>query len=562
MHKIIKLSSLLMFGAVVATSCGGGGGGGGNTSGKTSKTSKPTSAGPTSAPVVSRGKLQLWHNFGANYSTIVDDTFVATLGDAGIEIEAESQGSYDGILEKMISTSTTKTYPNIATGYPDHLATYARWNYPRSITGALVDLNEYLDDAELNAAHKAATGYNLREDYYEEYMVENNSISYSRSEPDKFYTVGLPFNKSTEVIGYNGIFYDYVEEAETKAGRTIKVPETWDEWKQYGPVFRSYQKALCGKYLCGDKDSDLKGSNFYVSTNGSDPKKLLDFSRCEEAKSAVLSWDSLANMFITLVRQFDSQFTSYTLEDRQALDVKKQHGYMEFYSGENKAKTVAAMQLVRDLYDAGVFATPKFFGSGYASTAFADNKVLFTVCSTGGLSYNINEGQRFRIAPIPYKDADHKFVISQGANITILDQKDLYNNGLTKKEVQALAFETVVKMTTGDYQATWAKETGYYPASRSATESKIYQDFLASDEVLNDPIKRAYREGAQLNEKHYMNKDEKWTKFVDPGFTGSSTIRKKADSFITTILGSPEATIDSILAGFYADSELKEYVRS
>lgn len=573
MHKAIKLSTVLMFGALVATACGTGpstpGGKTGTTGG--GSTSRPWSTEHINMP--EEGKLEMWHNFGANYTTILEEAFVTPLLADKIDVYAESKGSYEGILEKMNYASAEKTYPNIVTGYPDHFATYSRWGYPASETGALANLNKYLDNKELNEKHKQETGYYLREDYYPEYMVENDSICYALNNADDAITVGLPFNKSTEVIGYNGIFFDYVEEQEAKAGRTIKVPDTWDEWKTYGPVFRRYQMQLNGKYLYGDlsTDGDMKGSNFVVETSkrkdseGRDIKPLLDFSLAKDSETAVLSWDSLENMFITLVRQFGSQFTSYTREDRTARKTADRHGYMEFYSGDNKAKTVAAMQLVRDLSGTNdatrIFATPKFVGGSYASAAFADNKVLFTICSTGGLSYNINEGQRFRVHTVPYQSADNKYVISQGANMTILRQDNKRDPSMSRADTEALAFEALVKMTTGDYQAEWAKNTGYYPASKSATESQIYQDFLASTEALNDPVERAYREGAQLNNEHYMKSSENWIKFVDPGFPGSADIRRKTASIIEGVINNSSKSIDTILQEIYNDADLVKFVR-
>ena len=539
MHKFTRISTLAMFGAMVIGA-----------------------AGCSSA----RGKadLYLWHNFGAAYTKDMNEAFIDPIWENDkVNVKATSKGSYQGILEAVSGTLSTRDFPNIATGYPDHLSTYARSGYPKSPTGVLLNLNKYLDNAELNEAHKAKYGMTLREDYYPEYMIENNTICYDDN--DNGLTVGLPFNKSTEVVGYNGIFMDY---AKTKDS-TLKVPTTWAEWKEMGPKFRAIQMELNGKYLCGTKNEEGTASNFSVTTDANADNILLDFSEATDAESAVLSWDSMANMFITLVRQFDGVFTSYTTEDRKAPQIADRHGYMEFYSGDNKAKTTAAMQLVRDLSgdplkpEERIFATPTFFGGNYASEAFGENKVLFTVCSTGGLSYNLNEEQRFRVAPIPYTDAEHKYVISQGANMTIFDRNNIENSEKYNWDQTCdLAFDTVVKMTTGDYQAKWATLTGYYPASKSASQSQIYQDFINGTPDYSDQLATAYREGAQLNEREYMKAENNWTKFVDPGFDGSATIRDKADKIIPQIITDIDKTIDEILTGYYNDSSLKKFVRS
>lgn len=534
MHKFSKISTFALFGvlAVGATSC-----------------SNP------------RGKVDLhfWHNFGANYSDSIAKSLIDPYWEeTKINVKATSKGSYDKLKEQISGTLSTLDFPNLATGYPDHFADYARSGYPTSRTGVLLNLNPYID------AYKEKTGIDLRSDYYPEYMIENDTIAYD--ENDNPLTVGLPFNKSTEVIGYNGIFFDYVKSKNS----SVKVPETWDEWKTYGPIFRQYQMELNGKYLCGARTEEGTASNFHVETSETDDV-LLDFSEATNEESAVLSWDSLANMFITLVRQFGSEFTSYTTADRKATKIDDQHGYMEFYSETNKAKTIEAMQLVRDLSGTNdatrIFATPTFFGGSYASDAFAENKVLFTVCSTGGLSYNINEGQRFRVAPVPYKDAEHKFVISQGANMTVFDQANIDNKEkYTWEETKQLAFDTIVKFTTGEYQAKWATLTGYYPASKSAAESETYQRFIdpakyGDPVTYDDPIAVAYREGAKLNNDEYMDASKHWIKFVDPGFPGSAAIRLRVDSIITKLISYPDKTIDEILQEVYSDPQVSKFVR-
>ena len=539
MHKFTRLSTLAMFGAMVVGAAG-----------------CSSDRGPAD--------LILWHNFGAAYTNNIKESLIDPIwNNEKLNVKATSKGSYQGILEAVSGTLANRKFPNIATGYPDHLSTYARSGYPASPTGVLLNLNDYLDDPALNEAHKAKTGYTLREDYYPEYMIENNTICYD--ENDKEITVGLPFNKSTEVIGYNGVFMDYVRKQVNNPD--LPVPTTWAEWKALGPKLREIQLSLNGKYLCGDKNEEGTASNFHVETSPTDDV-LLDFSEAKDEETAVLSWDSMANMFITLVRQFDSQFTSYTTEDRHQPQIVDRHGYMEFFSGDNKAKTVAAMQLVRDLsgdpekVDERIFATPTFFGGSYASDAFAENKVLFVVCSTGGLSYNLNEGQRFRVAPIPYLDAEHKYVISQGANMTIFERNseekpDDYN----LSQVSKMAFDTVVKMTTGDYQAKWATLTGYYPASKSAAESKIYTDFIDGESDYSDIERLAYQEGARLNQKEYMNAEKGWHKFVDPGFDGSATIRDKADKIIPSIINDVDKSIEDILQSYYDDAALRKFVR-
>ncbi len=547
-----KFSSLALFGAIAlsAASCGSPSSGGGD--GK-------------------KGPMVFWHNFGVNYTTDVNEALINPLANENLIVEAESKKGYDNLLKEIVNSTATSQYPNIATGYPDHFANYARTSYPRNPTGILVDLNKYLNDesSELNQNHKAKYGRLIKDDYYTEYMGENQSIAYD--ENDNPYTVGLPFNKSTEVIGYNGVFFDYAKSLHSE----LKVPETWDEWKTLGPTFREIQLDLIDShcYLTYELGSDGIATNFAkVTDKPADSVKYLDFTQISDrTKSSVLAWDSEANMFITLVRQFGAEFTSYTAADRhdESIPIQKRHGYVEFLNAENKSKTLQAMQMVLDLAGDGtdmskqIFAPTGTFGS-YSSGAFAMNAVLFTICSTGGLSYNINANQEFRVAPVPYNTADKKFVISQGANITVFNQSYIGSEAgksYTAEQMADMCFEAIVKMTTGDNQAKFASLTGYFPASKSATESQVYQNFLNGTET--DPIKRAYRDGARINSSEYMTTEKGWTKFVDPGFLGSSEIRSTVNTLITSLITNhtkPGFDLDTFMTTAYNDS-FADYIR-
>ena len=85
-------------------------------------------------------------------------------------------------------------------------------------------------------------------------------------------------------------------------------------------------------------------------------------------------------------------------------------------------------------------------------------------------------------------------------------------------------------------------------------------------------VKAAYQESAHINEENYMKDSEHWTKFVDPGFTGSSIIRKEVGTlpgivFLNYVLRNSEKqadrdralTIDQILDQSYA--RIKDYVK-
>jgi ABC-type glycerol-3-phosphate transport system substrate-binding protein len=182
----------------------------------------------------------------------------------------------------------------------------------------------------------------------------------------------------------------------------------------------------------------------------------------------------------------------------------------------------------RALNKAKVFATPGYLGDSYASGPFENYKVMFMICSSGGLSHNTTKANyNFSVKPVPYyvdesvsPAVSRKFVISQGANICMT------NSGDAKKAAKVLK-----ALTTGDIQAEWCLQTGYFPGSTSAEKSSAYQKFLNSTDTSNKLMK-VYREAAKINSGTYTKSTEKWNNFVDPAFVGSAILREKLQGIL------------------------------
>lgn len=507
MHKFAKLTTATMLGALIMGAASG---------------------------CDESADLLLWTGFGSSYSTAVQSLIDRYTEASKVTIEHQSQGSYDKLQTNISNSISTAAYPNVANGYPDHFAGYIK-------SSIQLPLDSYI------AAYNQEHGGSLIDDYYPEYMVENETLRYHTDGTP--YIMGLPFNKSTELMGYNHYFMEYAKSTDA----TLKVPETWAEWEVLGPKFLDVMDNLYEKYLFAVVDSadPDKLSDFKVQSSSDAPdadhELLLDCSKVTKAKFRLLCWDATDNMFITIVRQWGGIYTSFTSEDAS----KYQHGWAEFNTTENAPKTKAAMQYFKNLYDAGVFGlSSDISDDSYSSTGFKNNQCMFTICSSGGLSYNIGTS-RLKLTAIPYYDdgtTQRKYVISQGTNLALFDQGD----DATKQK----AFDMIVAFSKGEIQARWASETGYYPASKSATANEVYQSLLKTKQ--ENPTKRAYQESAVLNENTYMNSDEKWIKFVDPGFVGSSSIRAE----VKTIMGiafAGDKDFDTILNE--SCNRLKDYVR-
>ena len=450
--------------------------------------------------------IVIWSPFGSSYSTAIADLIEAVKEETGYTITHESQGSYPKILTNIKNSIANNSYPHIALGYPDHFADYVK-------NKIMLDLKPLIE--KYDAAHNTE----LLKDYYPEYMQENYEI-----QAGKIY--GIPFNKSTEVMVYNVELFEFIK---TKDASITHVPATWEDFHTDGvkmlKVF--HDENVWGKKIVCKHNANGSASDFQVvdaAPSGYDV--IADYADFQEASFNLLTFDSKDNLFITLLHQFGSEYTVYTDEEKAT---RAQRRHIEFWTPEHKAATISALRNIYDLYDAGEYASKVFYPttSLFNSNEFKLGQVLFNVCSSGGLSNNIpNLKFKVGIAPVPYTDADHKYVISQGTNLGLFD-KDLDEENLMK------CVDIMVKLSTGEMQGNWAATTGYYPSSKSATNSQAYQALLNNEQ--SNKTKVLYQDSAKLNQEEYMGEGKNWIKYTDAAFVGSATIRDKIKTVIQSL---------------------------
>lgn len=521
-------------------------------------------------------QLLFWSSFGQGYTEKLDEIVEEIKEEQHLDLKHADQGSYDKILSNMAGVIKSKLYPNIVVGYPDHFAGYAG-------SRILEPLDSYIE--KYNQDHGTNILKESEGGYYESYLEENQKIDVDAK--GNAVTSGVPFNKSTELLGYNGVFVDYcvywckqnpdVEVNGVKASNWNlgEIPATWQDWKIKGEYYRHILDVLIGlKTVSGWQDYTGKAYFGADVPSGKTTSVLLDLSEVKtRSETRVIGWDSTDNMFITLLRQWGGKYTKLP-KDQYSKAANRRVGQILFtadtYHDEDEGKDYTPKQTAIDcikyfaeLNNKLIFGDASRFGSGgYCSKAFEANKVMFMVCSSGGLSYNTAEWRnRFSVAPLPYyydaaTNTTRKYVISQGANIALTKQ-----SGDKQK-----AFEFIAALTTGEHQLDWCLSTGYYPACKGVAESQRYQDFLYADtieaakgtpevayQVDGKPsgLKVAYREGARVNKEQYMDATKGWVKFVDDAFVGSSTIRKEVKDIFPTVFGfsAEDAVNDTKIAG-------------
>ncbi|MDD3999398.1 MAG: extracellular solute-binding protein [Bacilli bacterium] len=435
-----------------------------------------------------------------------EEKFELANPDINIDVIA-MEGNYDGLRAATIMdiNSGSASTPDLVIGYPDHFAEYYGG-------GALVNLQTFIDSEE---------GYTQAElnDFLAPYLNENRG--FSSANPNDLY--GLPFNKSSEVMIYNKTAFEVLfgEDWEDK------IPATWEELKAVSQEIID---------LVEDKALDKE----WIVTAATDTKPaeyLIVSDYLKQGKFAPFGYDSNANGFITLTRQWGGK---YTERDSVA------KGYAVFNNPENpEAKQM--MKDVEEMHDDGYFNLAANFGSSYCSDALKAIQCLMTVGSTAGVRYNESDEYEYElgVAPIPYKEADKKFVIQQGTNIAMLDVN-------STEEEKLAAWKFLKFLLTPENTAAFAMETGgYFPVRKSAFESEAYQAYLT-----NPPEeKAAYSLAANVAQDFYITE---YQYFVDPAFIGSSLIRLEVGTIFDDVIVNGE-DVDERFAE--SDRTLKSYLR-
>lgn len=472
---------------------------------------------------ISGATVNFWTGFGADNNAIVEDLLADFEEQTGVDVVYESKGSYDQLKQAISLSATSRSYPHVALGYPDHFAEYVRNNI-------IVRLDYYFE----NGGTYAYGDYNEEDrtyaisDFYSDYMVENQSIE--MKSPSEGWTLGVPFNKSTEIMTINKTFFDWA----VTRNPEIVVPSTWEEVGIVGPKITTLLQPYFGKVI----GSDSQPYTDAQAAANAGKTVILDMTNSDAQLFRPLSYDSQANLFITTVRQNGGTYTE--------VDHTTGKGYLAY----NTQETINGLQVLRDLFDNRVLGVPKLWEeSKYSSGPFKDVMAVMAIGSTAGVANNAPAGNKFTLsaAPIPYSDPARKYVISQGTNLALLDR------GTEKERVAAWR---LLQYLSKYSNAEFVQRSGYFPSCEYAENDADYQDWLANPGFSTSEKIKA--EVAKVNSNVYINDDEDWIKFVDAPFVGSAYIRNEVAA-IPEALFFTSATIQSILQQSYAN--MPEYVR-
>ena len=348
--------------------------------------------------------ITFWHTMGADNKALLEDA-IARFNETypNITVEHTSYGDYDGVFEQIRTKLTAGNQPNLAFCYPDHVATYNK-SESVIVLDDLINNQNVLESGEMMGFTQAQL-----DDFIEGYYNEGKEYG-----DGKMYS--LPFQKSTEVLYYNKTVFD-------KLG--LEAPKTWD-----------------------------------------DVEAIIQVLKEKYPESTPLGYDSEENMFITLVEQYGSEYTSATGD------------HYTFVNDTNK-KFIAKFA---EWYQKGWMSTSALMGGSYTSDGFkkADDeigKIFMSIGSSAGARYqrpDKKDGEypfEVGIVSIPQVDPSNPKVISQGPSICIFEDENV-------QEVYASWLFLKFLTTDQRFQAEYAMKSGYVPVIKSVMETKTYKDAL------------------------------------------------------------------------------------
>lgn len=466
-------------------------------------------------------EINFWTGFGSAVTSGGINPTIEAFQEAYpyIKVTHTSKGGYDNLLKAINLSITSRSYPNVAVGYPDHFASYIR-------SGIQYALDPFIDHTN------PAIGVDI-DDFVPDYMTENRTFQFKDEAKTQPYTLGLPFNKSTEVMVVNKTFMDWAKTKDTR----IVIPTTWDEARDVGERILG----MMGRIGAYGKKIDITGAINDNAGRTGHPNLLLDFTNVTQNDFRPISYDSTSNLFITMVRQWGGQFT------KMGENITK--GYVQFA----QQSTYDMLAYFKALHDDNIFAIPTDFGEqSYNSNPFKALKSVMTISSSAGVFNNVPTGSAFQvqIEPIIAKDADNRYVISQGTNMAIFTNRDAE---------KVLASWLFTRFATTVFNAEFAIGAGYYPVTQTQLDSPLYQAYI---NTTDDSASNLSKIGAaKVNSNVYGDSQYNWVKFVDPGFVGSSDIREQiATVFPMLFFGRDgnQLTPEEIVA--YNYSQLSRYI--
>lgn len=461
MKKFLSLL-VLVASLFVVVSCGNTGGGQNNGPSKIEIVEVPEL--DTSKEIT----VNFWHANGQALQEVIEQ-IIENFQELypNITVVQTSFGDYTTLRDTITNGIRAQELPTVAQTYPDHVATY--------LNGGIVrELNSYIESTKtvtLSDDTEDIIGLTKadRNDYIDGFFAEGTIY-------DSIGTMySIPFNKSTEVLYYNKTMFEQYG---------WSVPKTWDDVANIAEQFKTTAE---------------------YSKLQAEGKKLAGFS-----------YDSEANLFITLTQQWGGEYTRF--------NSKGVGEYAFFNSKESKQ----ALTWYSNQFQQKNLVTTTYFGTNYSSDAFKAGQCMMTLGSSAGASYNQPSDNSFEVgvAAYPQKDINNAQVIQQGTNVSLFKCDD---------EQEELAGWLFMKyLTNYDSALLWCTNTAYFPIRKSVLNSDEYQEHI-SGKLVDGQGNVTYKPTLQNLAQKVGLEQQDWF-YTNVAFFGSSQARDEVETIVQQIL--------------------------
>ncbi|HOO80666.1 MAG TPA: extracellular solute-binding protein [Lachnospiraceae bacterium] len=457
----------------------------------------------TSDPIT----IELWHSNGSSVETALNDyadDFMALYPNITVNI-VKSGANYDELRENVINAIKGGQLPNIVQNYPDHVMEYID-------NAAVIPLTPYI--------YNSTWGYNpdVESESFLDILLSYRRENSQYTMDGEYYSV--PFNKSTEVMIYNKTMFDML----IADGVIDEVPTTWQG------LFAIADDLMAIKDDAIDAITDKMNSSTAPDALNKSPEEI----QAIKDNFVPIAYDSPANAFITLTRQWGGEYTGINAQ-REGLILFDNDEVRDMLSYFFDNRTTA-------------FTVPGLWGSEYASDAFVTGQCAVTFGSTGGARYNTPDmidnpdtvdvdpefTFEFGVAPMPYNAdmPEERTAIQQGTNMSITTA------GTDQQKLASWLF--LRYLTSKEVQLNFALETGYSPVRSTCYDDPIFGLFrqgkdAAGNDLTGENLMKSLAANAAAEQSDYL--------FFDQAYVGSSDARAAVEvAFERVILGSLEGT--------------------
>lgn len=408
-------------------------------------------------------------------------------------VVSQITGSYSGVRKQTNSDleANNDTWGDLVQCYPDHIQDY-KMKYRKA-----VNVEQFIESEDPEIGMSAEEIANFTGAAQETF---NTEFSFS----GKFV---LPYSASTEALYYNPVLLNLTIPGVNNGERISKEymnSLTWEE------LFDN----LCPK-LVAYNDSLPAEKKFY-NTSG--------------ATHAVVAYDSDDNAFITLAEQYGYGYTSLD-EDGNP------HLLFDENEPGNKSKEMQALlKKWNGYYAKNYLITKGTNNDSFCSSLLADNSLLMSIGSTGGISYlytGIGGAYDAEVARLPQAAGQTTKLINQGGSWCILA-----HNSANDKERQLAAWKFYKFISSQDMCTAWCSDTGYAPILKSVYGTEEWAELINEEGKEGEELLKA------KNAKYAGTVQENL--FVNVVFQGSSSSRDYVGGLFKEVLMKANPTDNDI----------------